>query len=118
NTTYLQQNNSNIYGESFFHPFSPNYNTLKPSTSNVNYYNLYQEPVEKENSTTINNIMPDYKHTTNNLDSSETYSHHLASPRNFHTTSGANNPLFPDGIQPKLQNIVSTANLKCELDLR
>jgi transcription initiation factor TFIID TATA-box-binding protein len=25
---------------------------------------------------------------------------------------------FPDGIEPKLQNIVSTANFKCQLDLR
>lgn len=28
------------------------------------------------------------------------------------------NGFFPDGIEPKLQNIVSTANFKCALDLR
>jgi transcription initiation factor TFIID TATA-box-binding protein len=109
---FLVQNNSNIFGgESFFQPFSPNYN-IKPSTSNVNYYNLFQES-EKEvkQLTTTNN---EQKTTTNNLDSSDTYTHHLTSPR----VNAGMGYLFPDGIQPKLQNIVSTANLKCELDLR
>ncbi len=39
-----------------------------------------------------------------------------ANPGMMQTCQG--NPLFPENIQPKLQNIVSTANLKCELELR
>jgi transcription initiation factor TFIID TATA-box-binding protein len=119
NNNFLTQHNSNIFGggDSFFHPFSPNYNNLKPATSNINYYNLYNEPVEKESiniSTGLNNMISDFKNV-NNHESSESFTQHLASPRQINTTP---NPLFPEGITPKLQNIVSTANLKCELDLR
>jgi transcription initiation factor TFIID TATA-box-binding protein len=115
---YLTQNNSNVFGggESFFQPFSPNYN-LKPSSS-VNYYNLFQESEKEVKSTSganpYSNGTGEPKTSTNILDSSDTYTHHLASPR---VNAGLGH-LFPDGIQPKLQNIVSTANLRCELDLR
>jgi transcription initiation factor TFIID TATA-box-binding protein len=114
-------NNSNMYApnDSVFHPFTPNYNA-RPNTYNINYYNLYSEPSEKEDilkSTGTNNIIPELK-TSNAPESSESYSHHLASPRPFTPGTNIANPLFPENIIPKLQNIVSTANLKCELDLR
>jgi transcription initiation factor TFIID TATA-box-binding protein len=113
---YLAQNNSNIYGgaESFFQPFSPNYNNLKPTTSNVNYYNLFEAEKEAKNSGQFTATNNEQKTTVNNLDSSDTYTHLLASPR----INAGMGYLFPEGTQPKLQNIVSTANLKCELDLR
>jgi transcription initiation factor TFIID TATA-box-binding protein len=111
----LLQSNSNIFGggESFFQPFSPNYN-LKPSTSNVNYYNLFQESEKEVKPQAQFGSTNEPKSNTNNLDSSDTYTHNLASPR----INAGMGHLFPDGIQPKLQNIVSTANFRCELDLR
>jgi transcription initiation factor TFIID TATA-box-binding protein len=109
----VQQSNSNMVGgESFFQPFSPNYN--RPSTSNVIYYNLFHESEKEGKNTQLNTTPNEPKTISNNLDSSDTYTHHLASPR---INAGLGH-MFPDGIQPKLQNIVSTANLKCELDLR
>jgi transcription initiation factor TFIID TATA-box-binding protein len=108
--------NSNVYGgnDSLFHPFTPNY-VARPNTSNINYYNLYTEKQnEKEcftNDDGTNNIVSD----TKIIDSSETFSHHMT-PKPF--INGINPIMPPENIIPKLQNIVSTANLRCELDLR
>lgn len=123
NNMYLQHNASNLYGGGFFaSPISPDYNPVKPANSNINYYNLdYNVPsttVEKvvkteQKQVMMNNIISDSR--TNNLESMEN-TQNLTSSVNYQ--GGLSNPLFPDNIQPKLQNIVSTANLKCELDLR
>ena len=65
----------------------------------------------------MNNIISDSRNniSSNVIESSEMMSANMTSPANF---GNINNPLFPESTQPKLQNIVSTANLKCELDLR
>ena len=124
NNMYLQHTSSNLYGGGFFAtPLSPEYVNPRPSTSNINYYNLEFNQDERSVKTDskqvmMNNIISDSR-TSNMMESSEMMTQNMTSPMNFATASGVvNNPMFPDNIQPKLQNIVSTANLKCELDLR
>lgn len=170
-TNNLIPQNSNFLGPSFFQtPFSPDY---PPRTSNVNYFNVYQNenlannnnlhhnydnnpnffagtPRQTMNNTNTmdydllqaeNNYNPNLKNMQNNFNITN-YSQALAANRSSYISSaqitdsieGGNNMIqatprthihgtgqqgfIPEGIEPKLQNIVSTANFKCALDLR
>jgi transcription initiation factor TFIID TATA-box-binding protein len=110
---YLNHQDSNIYGSGFFQsPISPGYN-FRPqqNPSSINYYNMDNADQEKggkinqeQKQITMSNVITDSRiELSDNVINSSTQ---------------INNPLFPDNIQPILQNIVSTANFKCELDLR
>jgi transcription initiation factor TFIID TATA-box-binding protein len=120
NNIYLQHTSSNLYGGGFFAtPMSPEYINQKPSASNINYYNMdfsddRGENKPHEGKISMTNIIADSRQSL--IESSE-MTQNLTSTANYENFAGIN-PLFPDNIQPKLQNIVSTANLKCELDLR
>lgn len=121
---YLQHNASNLYGAGFFAtPISPDYNHMRPSTSNINYYNLdyvHEEKTQQNVSQEpkmMNNIITDSR-TAERLEASDSGTQGITSSSNYMNLQSSGNPLFVDNIQPKLQNIVSTANLKCELDLR
>jgi len=122
NPMYLQHTSSNLYGGvGFFQsPMSPEYN-IRPTTSNINYYNLEFGAEERNvkvetRQTMMNNIISDSR--SNILESSELVTQQMTSPVGFNVSTAMSMGNFPDNIQPKLQNIVSTANLKCELDLR
>ena len=93
-----------LQGPSFFGvPTTPNY----PQTSSVNYF----KPSNEE------------KPQVNNIDNSNKTDETKQTPSLFKNTSSmaTENLLFPDSLNqnlPKLQNIVSTANLRCTLILR
>jgi hypothetical protein len=96
-------------------------NTNNDSRNNINNINIDQNNrhMNINNLTNMNNI-----NNMNLMDSSESYSQPQASPKigeiqriPMQGMSGGLT-ILPEDIQPKLQNIVSTANLKCELDLR
>ena len=133
----LAPQNSNFYGSSFFaSPTSPEY---YPKNTNVNYYNLNQNtdnlnnfntqyennnfslptPKLRENEYLIHDQQGNVTNTSNISDSLENSNNinNINSPRQFVMQSPSQN-YFPEGIEPKLQNIVSTANFKCQLDLR
>jgi len=128
---YLQHTASNVFGANFFAtPISPEYGNIKPSISSVNYYNLgygseqnkisTQNFSREETNPMLNNIITESRNIGSNImDSSETFTHaHIPSNLNYQVSGNFNVGNLPENIQPKLQNIVSTANLKCELDLR
>jgi transcription initiation factor TFIID TATA-box-binding protein len=121
NDTNLHFASSNVFGASniFASPLSPNYYD-KPSS--VNYYNVYQNQEVNQNLTNLmNSANLDFKHqdqSSRNLDSSESHSQIMASPKPGTLYNRMPDNFAPDDTLPKLQNIVSTANLKCELDLR
>jgi len=109
-------NNINMYLQS-------NMSNLGHNNSNINIY-------QNANSNLIGNVgnMSNIPHfnigNMNNPISSTNFSETLdtnnnlgitRTPRDFGHTQARN---FPEGIEPKLQNIVSTANFKCALDLR
>ena len=93
-----------LQGPSFFGvPTTPNY----PQTSSVNYF----KPSNEE------------KPQVNNIDNSNKTDETKQTPSIFKNASSmaTENLLFPDSLNqnlPKLQNIVSTANLRCTLILR
>jgi transcription initiation factor TFIID TATA-box-binding protein len=129
---FLQNTSSNVFGGNFFAtPISPEYVNIKPTISSINYYNLGygtdQNKIstqnyshEESNQIMMNNIITDSRNIGSNIiESSETYTQQqLTSNINYGISGNFNVNNLPENIQPKLQNIVSTANLKCELDLR
>jgi transcription initiation factor TFIID TATA-box-binding protein len=131
---YLQHNTSNLFGGGFFQsPMSPDYMGNKPpGMNNIGYYSVaYQNPENIQNYNSINHVsnpmlsnkmnnqIQQEKQIQNNMESSESFSQNMASPRlNLGQVPGSPNNMFHESIQPKLQNIVSTADLKCKLDLR
>lgn len=116
----LNHGSSNVFGSHMFtSPLSPEYMN-KPSS--VNYYNMYSNFDQNQNVTALmnNTNIQDNKNNIDNtrqLDSSESHSQVMASPKP-HMLQRAPDTFLPEDIQPKLQNIVSTANLRCDLDLR
>jgi transcription initiation factor TFIID TATA-box-binding protein len=129
---YLGNQSSNVFGGNFFaSPMSPEYN-VKPSISSINYYNMSYGETNVNNKVStnyyteeggsqvmMNNIISDSRNMGSNvLDNSDSFSQtHVSQNVNYGATT-FNVGNLPESIQPKLQNIVSTANLKCELDLR
>lgn len=121
NTNLFQQTSSHMFGGNFFaSPMSPEYINMKPSTSSINYYNVnfktQTDAVNQQTNVVAAKVEDSKNLMSQSIDNSETYTVNN-SPRN-NVAGTLINPLFPESIQPKLQNIVSTANLRCELDLR
>lgn len=130
---FLMQQNSNFYGPGFLRtPHSP-----EQMKTNVNYLNLYENDVINHQNIYEDNFQMNIpKNTnvstnaninmnTNNLnllmqqDQQPNSSYGMSSViSQIPTIQNQGSNYFPDGIEPKLQNIVSTANFKCQLDLR
>lgn len=134
----LLHQTSNFYGPGFLRtPHSP-----EQMKTNVNYINLYDNEIannqlydnnnfpvntpNKSNNNNINNINMNQnelnlQQNEQNVSSTNAMSSNIT-PKPFSNTNTNTNTesqnYFPDGIEPKLQNIVSTANFKCQLDLR
>lgn len=107
----LLHQNSNIFGNNLFaSPLSPDYNYNYNKPSSVTYYNMHPH------ADSATHFPPSASTDDNkNVDSSESYSQLMTSPKQ---STYNRDSLLPEDIQPKLQNIVSTANFRCELDLR
>ncbi len=108
-TNYLQHSSSNFFagGNFFTTPLSPDYVNPRPQNASIKYYNMEMSTEEKKyEERTMTNIIADSRQEES-VGTNMTFSNNMPL-----------NPMFPDNIEPKLQNIVSTANLKCELDLR
>jgi transcription initiation factor TFIID TATA-box-binding protein len=106
--TYMQNSSGNFFqgGNFFSTPLSPDY--INPRAQNsVKYYSVETNQDDKKEEKTVTNIIADSRQSEESMSSNITFSSNLQP-----------NSIFPENIEPKLQNIVSTANLKCELDLR
>jgi transcription initiation factor TFIID TATA-box-binding protein len=106
--SYMQGSSGNFFqgGNFFSTPLSPDY--IHPRAQNsVKYYSVETNQEEKKEEKTMTNIIADSRINEESLSSNITFTNNLQV-----------NSMFPENIEPKLQNIVSTANLKCELDLR
>lgn len=144
NNEYIKGPNSSQYFELIHHPSSTLFNSgffgmpqspaYPNQSSNINYLNI--------GSSTPNNSIPNYAHNISVIEPNTPMHNNIMTPsvigapsnvmKNDFNKRGDNismsNLVAPSSygiiselseeIQPKLQNIVSTANLNCTLDLR
>jgi transcription initiation factor TFIID TATA-box-binding protein len=120
NNSLLLNTQSEMFGNFQTNHHFPNNNQYDTNNvPKVNYYNqsnnnhLYQTSFPSRNQTMLynpQNINADLttENSSQKCDATEGIRHSDPRLPNF----------IPDGCAPKLQNIVSTLNLKCELDLR
>lgn len=114
------ESNLQLYDNSFqsskgiFTPLSPGYNTPK---NNVSIYNIQE--LQKNRPTTLTPAYANHTFVLPNNKSVKDLNIDLDLRSDITTPSRTINEVnIPDGCAPKLQNIVSTVNLKCPLELR
>ena len=117
NNMYLQNTGNSTSNMNLFQ--NPNASNLIGNSMNNHNMNLSNMHMNMGNMGNLGNLGNNaHVSSTNFTESLDTNNNMLLqqTPRQYMHTQA--NGYFPDGIEPKLQNIVSTANFKCALDLR
>lgn len=110
NTLSLNNQNSNFFGT------DTNKSPIVPNRGYVSYYNY--DPNIKSNNNNFNFTSPNRSVSNSKSADGVEYSSSGNIPTPSQNYIDHNTLTLPDSCAPKLQNIVSTVNLKCSLDLR